>query len=453
MTRRRRSPSGGRSCRCRRRRRSRTRCPSLPDVPVTYLADLKARVEQPSLAPEEQWRLLTELEERLTRPEEADAARTLLSQFADRPDLMQGVAATAARVLDSGAAATTAKTLADVPQPVATTPNQVDRPRCRRRRRPRRRRRRRGRRPRRWWRRRADTRHVLRPQPQRRRRHGPRQRLRGVARGRRRRRSSGSSPPPPRRWLPWSTRRSRRSDRRPRTSTRCTHARPRFLPITTGRSPAQRSRCSPSSATPGSSPPTPSSASSSTSSARSTGPRSVGSRTSRPRPRVSASPSPPSSASPRPPTRPSARQTSSPPRSTATGCSPCTASLCITTQAEDRLLAAATDECVETERLAPGFAAVNFDLPGVSEEQQLCLGEAVLDTIGLEVWAATTVGSPEVIEQLTTAAEGCDVDPRSVLPLHRGVTRYGLANSSSSEPGRTTGRSPAGSASSSAKAA
>ena len=88
-----------------------------------------------------------------------------------------------------------------------------------------------------------------------------------------------------------------------------------------------------------------------------------------------------------------------------------------TTQAESLLLAAAIDECVETERLAPGFAAVNFDLPGVSEEQQLCLAEGVLDTIGLEVWAATTVGTPEVIEQLTTAAEGCDVDPRSVLPL------------------------------------
>ena len=42
--------------------------PEPPAVPVTYLADLKARVEQPSLAPEEQWRLLTELEERLTPP-------------------------------------------------------------------------------------------------------------------------------------------------------------------------------------------------------------------------------------------------------------------------------------------------------------------------------------------------------------------------------------------------
>ena len=96
---------------------------------------------------------------------------------------MQGVAATAARVLDSGAATTTAKTLADVPQP---GPRRRTRwiALARRRRRRRRSGRRCDRRPRRWWRRRADTRHVLRPQPQRRRRHGPRQRLRGDARGR-----------------------------------------------------------------------------------------------------------------------------------------------------------------------------------------------------------------------------------------------------------------------------
>jgi hypothetical protein len=73
--------------------------PPAPAVPVSYLADLRGRVERPTLSHEEQWRLLAELQESLTRPEQADVAHVLLQDFAKRPDLMQSVATSANRAL------------------------------------------------------------------------------------------------------------------------------------------------------------------------------------------------------------------------------------------------------------------------------------------------------------------------------------------------------------------
>jgi hypothetical protein len=73
--------------------------PPAPAVPVSYLADLRGRVERPDLTHDEQWGLLNELQEALTRPEQAEAARGLLRDFAKRPDLMQSVAAHANRAL------------------------------------------------------------------------------------------------------------------------------------------------------------------------------------------------------------------------------------------------------------------------------------------------------------------------------------------------------------------
>ena len=388
--------------------------PEPPAVPVTYLADLKARVEQPSLAPEEQWRLLTELEERLTRPEEAEAARTLLQHFADRPDLMQGVAATAARVLDDGATPDTAKPVAETPPP--------------RRRRTR------------WIALAAGGVAVA-----------------AVAAGAFVVLGGGDDDEPT---LAMFCDRSRSADA-------ATDRASAYL-LTPEADPAEverlfESASSEMDAVAVAAVPDIESATEGVQTAYErqaealadhdwnfagaavdlfaiiTDPQLVaddaefgefvGEQCSVNWAEVGGF---------------TDVSTAAEGLSTAfagflgvavtAGEAECAAGILSseidgdrllalygqpvgTTQAENLLLAAAIDECVETERLAPGFAAVNFDLPGVSEEQQLCLAEGVLDTIGLEVWAATTVGTPEVIEQLTTAAEGCDVDPRSVLPL------------------------------------
>jgi hypothetical protein len=74
--------------------------PAPPAAPVSYLSDLKARVEQQRLPADEQWRLLSELEERIAEPTDRPAALSLLGEFARRPDLMQGVAVAAERVVD-----------------------------------------------------------------------------------------------------------------------------------------------------------------------------------------------------------------------------------------------------------------------------------------------------------------------------------------------------------------
>jgi hypothetical protein len=90
------------------------------------------------------------------------------------------------------------------------------------------------------------------------------------------------------------------------------------------------------------------------------------------------------------------------------------------TRDETFQLVGALESCVETERMVPGFAAVNFAQladAGVDSEQQSCLSRGVLDTITLTTWAETTVASPELVDELRTIAEGCDVDPRLVTPL------------------------------------
>ncbi len=88
------------------------------------------------------------------------------------------------------------------------------------------------------------------------------------------------------------------------------------------------------------------------------------------------------------------------------------------TQEESFILIGALESCVEVERMVPGFAAINFaQLPDTTDEQQACLSRGVLETVTLTVWARTTVATPEVIDQLRAIAEECDVDPRLVLPL------------------------------------
>jgi len=88
------------------------------------------------------------------------------------------------------------------------------------------------------------------------------------------------------------------------------------------------------------------------------------------------------------------------------------------TQAEGIILAGAVESCVDVERIAPGFGAIVFaQLPGTTDEQQTCLGRGVLEEITLTVWAKTTVATPEFTDQLRSIAEGCDVDPRLLLPL------------------------------------
>lgn len=88
------------------------------------------------------------------------------------------------------------------------------------------------------------------------------------------------------------------------------------------------------------------------------------------------------------------------------------------TQDESLLLLGALESCLSTEQLLPGFTAGNFEqLPDTNADQQECLGREVLDTIGLTVWAETTVAPPDMLDQLRTIAEDCDVDPRLVIPL------------------------------------
>lgn len=88
------------------------------------------------------------------------------------------------------------------------------------------------------------------------------------------------------------------------------------------------------------------------------------------------------------------------------------------TQAEGIILAGAVESCIDVERIAPGFGAIVFaQLPGTTEEEQTCLARGVLEEITLTVWAKTTVATPEFTDQLRSIAEGCDVDPRLILPL------------------------------------
>lgn len=88
------------------------------------------------------------------------------------------------------------------------------------------------------------------------------------------------------------------------------------------------------------------------------------------------------------------------------------------TQAEGIILAGAVESCVDVERIVPGFAALAFaQLSGTTEEEQTCLARGVLEEITLTVWAETTVATPEFTDQLRGVAEGCDVDPRLLLPL------------------------------------
>ena len=101
--------------------------PEAPAVPISYLSDLQARVDQRDLPPEAQWRLLTELEQHLTEPSERTASLTLLQRFAARPDLMQSVATAAQRVLD-GFAGTPVP-----PQPGEAPPKEPEASRHRRR--------------------------------------------------------------------------------------------------------------------------------------------------------------------------------------------------------------------------------------------------------------------------------------------------------------------------------
>jgi hypothetical protein len=88
------------------------------------------------------------------------------------------------------------------------------------------------------------------------------------------------------------------------------------------------------------------------------------------------------------------------------------------TQAEGIILTGALESCVDVERIAPGFGAIAFSqLPGTTEEEHTCLARGVLEEITLTVWAETTVATPEFADQLRGIAEGCNVDPRLLLPM------------------------------------
>jgi len=76
--------------------------PDPPDVPVSYLHGLRARVRASSLALDEQLALIGRLEEALERDEERAAALELLRELNEREDLYRAAAKTIARLTDAG---------------------------------------------------------------------------------------------------------------------------------------------------------------------------------------------------------------------------------------------------------------------------------------------------------------------------------------------------------------
>ena len=86
------------------------------------MTDLRERLEAPQLDPDVQWRLLGELQTKLSADPHSAAVRTLLSQFARRPDLMQSVARAAHAALGADAPPPDETSLpppriADLPEP------------------------------------------------------------------------------------------------------------------------------------------------------------------------------------------------------------------------------------------------------------------------------------------------------------------------------------------------
>jgi hypothetical protein len=90
------------------------------------------------------------------------------------------------------------------------------------------------------------------------------------------------------------------------------------------------------------------------------------------------------------------------------------------TSPETISLLVAVQECVNAETLATGFGQIFASLPGVTEEQSTCLAGGILRDIGMQAWAEVSVSTPAsqaMIDQLGVISTDCGVDPRVVQPI------------------------------------